>query len=429
MKLTAHRCVLFAALCSTLLLAVATAASIGASSAAAKAGGATAGSAAPLNPAYLQSMVSPLFGAVSAADGHGLGLRPGPQDFSYAQGMQVPGVRRSRARRVAGDVRPAHARQGHVGEEPEALRHLLGVRRPAVRWSPVCCPASRWTSPRTTWSSPAASTFSGGAYDAWWQPLDVHRLPDPLGRPRLRERRRLWRRLHAVRPDCRASTCRRSTGSRLAARRSTTTTSRTRSCSTEAPTSRWAGMASRRYYSASTASYYYNGSSGTNHDVLIVGWDDNYAAANFATAPPGNGAFIVKNSWGASWGSSGYFYVSYYDTKFGRDGVMAVFDRRGADQQLHRCLPVRSPGRLRRIRILQLDRMVRQCLHGPDDGLPERGRLLHHGAGHELRGLHGLQPGDQDAEYQRHAGLHGLSHGRAADAGHADERPDPSSWP
>ena len=90
MKLTAHRCVLFAALCSTLLLAVATAASIGASSAAAKAGGATAGSAAPLNPAHLQSMVSPLFGAVSAADGHGLGLRPGPQDFSYAQGMRVP---------------------------------------------------------------------------------------------------------------------------------------------------------------------------------------------------------------------------------------------------------------------------------------------------------------------------------------------------
>ena len=55
----------------------------------------------------------------------------------------------------------------------------------------------------------------------------------------------------------------------------------------------------------------------TNHEVTIVGWDDNYAATNFhgaAGAPPGNGAFIVKNSWGTSFGDRGYFYLSYYDT-------------------------------------------------------------------------------------------------------------------
>ena len=79
-------------------------------------------------------------------------------------------------------------------------------------------------------------------------------------------------------------------------------------------------------YKASTASYYYNGSSSANHGVLIVGWDDDYSAANFATTPAGNGAFIVKNSWSTGWGNSGYFYVSYYDSKFGRDGLMAVFD-------------------------------------------------------------------------------------------------------
>ena len=103
------------------------------------------------------------------------------------------------------------------------------------------------------------------------------------------------------------------------------TPSRTPSCSTAAPTSRWAGTTRR--YKASTASYYYNGTSGTNHEVLIVGWDDNYAASNFATAPAGNGAFIVKNSWGTSWGSGGYFYASYYDTRFGRaSNPTAVFD-------------------------------------------------------------------------------------------------------
>jgi hypothetical protein len=42
--------------------------------------------------------------------------------------------------------------------------------------------------------------------------------------------------------------------------------------------------------------------SGTNHLVLIVGWDDRLGD---------NGAWIVKNSWGAGWGMNGYCYVAY----------------------------------------------------------------------------------------------------------------------
>ena len=51
-----------------------------------------------------------------------------------------------------------------------------------------------------------------------------------------------------------------------------------------------------------------------NHAVTIVGWDDNYSRYNFDNIPPGDGAFIVKNSWGTSSGDEGYYYVSYYDS-------------------------------------------------------------------------------------------------------------------
>ena len=68
-----------------------------------------------------------------------------------------------------------------------------------------------------------------------------------------------------------------------------------------------------------------NGSYGSNcnyHASLIVGWNDNYSKDNFAEGykPDKNGAWIIRNTHG----SSGEYYISYYDPYLLNNENMAI---------------------------------------------------------------------------------------------------------
>jgi len=53
-----------------------------------------------------------------------------------------------------------------------------------------------------------------------------------------------------------------------------------------------------------TGCYSTNSTNTPNHAVVIVGWDDNACGL-------GQGAWIIKNSWGIGWGQEGFGYVKY----------------------------------------------------------------------------------------------------------------------
>lgn len=88
------------------------------------------------------------------------------------------------------------------------------------------------------------------------------------------------------------------------------------------------------YYNWDTAAYYLNDVTQIpNHSIAIVGWDDAYSKDNFKETckPAGDGAWLVKNSWGTNWGNEGYFWISYEDVSI-QVGNAYVYDFVNTDE-------------------------------------------------------------------------------------------------
>lgn len=87
-------------------------------------------------------------------------------------------------------------------------------------------------------------------------------------------------------------------------------------------------IGSKRYLSRYNA-HYYSGSGYANHAITLIGWDDNFSARKFNSRPPGNGAWLCKNSWGTNFGDRGYYWVSYYDKHIGTSNCQFIAQDKG----------------------------------------------------------------------------------------------------
>lgn len=91
------------------------------------------------------------------------------------------------------------------------------------------------------------------------------------------------------------------------------------------------------YYNWKTGGYYCPDSVTPNHAVAIVGYDNSYSKDNFTETPEGDGAWLVRNSWGGTNESGeyaqyyGYFWVSYYDKSLSGAAYVADFGNKPYD--------------------------------------------------------------------------------------------------
>lgn len=94
----------------------------------------------------------------------------------------------------------------------------------------------------------------------------------------------------------------------------------------------WSYFSNNKYRNNEYIYTYETTSPKTNHAITIIGWDDTISADKFAITsggvtykPAGDGAWIMRNSWGTDSGDQGYFYISYYDVSLGSGNDASVF--------------------------------------------------------------------------------------------------------
>jgi len=96
-------------------------------------------------------------------------------------------------------------------------------------------------------------------------------------------------------------------------------------------------------YGPVEAAFYYSGSyvydgyiihqpgstSGRNHLICIVGWDDTFSYRGVT------GAWIIKNSWGTTAGQNGYYYMTYGSSNLGDVGYFSSVSTTGSNETLY----------------------------------------------------------------------------------------------
>ena len=176
-----------------------------------------------------------------------------------------------------------------------------------------------------------------------------------------------------------------------------------------------------RFWNAETSSYY-DGAHELDHHVLCVGWDDAYSAADFAIRPPGDGAFLIKNSWGTGLRRARVLLALLLRREL-RQGAGGV-RRRRVRGRLRRHLPVRR-ARAQRLdrRRRRRERVVREPLLRRRFRRRRRGLVLHPRPGDGVRGpRRRLRAGRRvgAGRRRRHGARRRLSHHppRAAGGGH-----------
>ena len=75
--------------------------------------------------------------------------------------------------------------------------------------------------------------------------------------------------------------------------------------------------------------HYPNCTTGRNHLICIVGWDDSFSYGGVT------GAWIIKNSWGLGAGQSGYYYMTYGSSNLGDVGYFSSVSTADPNEALY----------------------------------------------------------------------------------------------